>query len=93
MFGYYPEVSKSIAVYPLESEARPKTIFGENSLSVEWWQGRQYLGDHIGLQARETHLVVPKVEQCVHGVEVLLKIARQYPQVAYHVFANLLQAE
>ena len=51
MFGYYSEVSKSIVVCLLESEARPKAIFEENSLPVEWRRGQQYLGGHIGLKA------------------------------------------
>ena len=39
MFGYYLEVSKSIAVCPLESKARLKEIFAENTLPVEWRRG------------------------------------------------------
>ena len=92
-FGYYPEVSKSIAVCPLESEARLKAIFAENNLPVEWRRGHRYLGGHIGSKAMETRFVAPMVEQWVHGVEVLARIAGKYPQAAYHGFATSLQAE
>ena len=62
-FGYYLEVSRSIAVCPLESEARLKEIFAENALPVEWRRGQRYLGGHIVSMATETHFVTPKVEQ------------------------------
>ena len=93
MFGYYSEVSKSIVMGPLESEAQLKAIFTENALPVEWWRGQRYIGGHIGSKATETHFVVPKVKQWVHGVAVLSKITRQYPQAAYHWFTSLLQAK
>jgi hypothetical protein len=93
MFGYYPEVAKSIAVCPLESEARLKAIFDEHNLPVTWRRGQRYLGGHIGSKAMETHLVGPIVEEWVHGVKVLSRIAVQYPQAAYHGFATSLQAE
>ena len=37
--------------------------------------------------------MAPMVEQWVHGVEVLARIAGKYPQAAYHGFATSLQAE
>ena len=50
-------------------------------------------GGHIGSKAIETHFVAPMVDQWVHGVEVLSRIAVKHPQAVYHGFATLLQAE
>jgi hypothetical protein len=53
----------------------------------------RYLGGHISSKAMETHMVGPKVQDWVHRVKGLSRIAVQYPQTAYHGFATLLQAE
>ena len=59
MFGYYPEVKKSII----------------HNLPVTWKHQQRYLDGHIGLKAVETYIVVHKVRDWVHKVNTLLRIA------------------
>ena len=48
MFGYYPEVEKSIAICPLDDQLRLKAMFLAADLKVKWRRGHHYMGGHVG---------------------------------------------
>ena len=78
MFGYYPEVEKSIAICPLGDQPRLKARFHAAGLKVKWRRGYRYVGGHVGLLAMLKQFVEPKVDDWVHEVEVLARIAVKY---------------
>ena len=55
--------------------------------------GSRYLGACLGPQAELEEWVKPQVEAWAHGVRVLAKIARRYPQSSYAVLGMSLQSE
>jgi hypothetical protein len=61
MFGYYPEIKKSITVCPLESEAWLQAIFSAHDLTVTWKRGQRYLRGHIGSKSMETRMIESRV--------------------------------
>ena len=93
MFGYYPEVEKSIAIYPLGNQPCLKAMFLAADLKVKWRRGHRYVGGHVGLMAMLSRYAEPKVANWVHTVEVLARIEVKYPQSAYAGLTMSLQAE
>ena len=51
MFGYYPEVDKSIAICLLGNQPCLKAMFLEADLKVKWRRGHRYMGDRVRLMA------------------------------------------
>ena len=92
-FGYFPKPQKSFAVYPLATEAEVKTVFTAEGLTMKTCRGHRYVGGHVGSLAMRNRWIEPMVEEWVAGIEVLARIARKYPQSAYHGFATSVHAE
>ena len=92
-FGYFPEPEKSFAICPLATEVEVKAAFEAEGMTVKTCRGHRYVGGYVGSLAMRNRWIEPMVEEWVAGIEVLSKIARKFPQSAYHGFATLLQAE
>jgi hypothetical protein len=93
MFGYYPEVEKSIVICPLGDQPCLKVRFHAAGMKVKWRRGHRYVGGHVSSMAMLTRFVEPKVADWVHAVEVLARIAVKYPQSVYAGLTMSLQAE
>ena len=93
MFGYYPEVEKLIAIYPLDDQPRLKAMLLAADLKVNWRQDNHYVGGHVGSTAMLLRYVDPKVANWVRMVEVLARITVKYPQSAHAGLTMSLQAE
>ena len=90
--GYFPETAKSIfiAENPEEKEAE-KREFERAGLNINYVDGGHYLGEYLGLREELEEWVRPKVEAWAHGVRILAKIAKWYPQSAYASLGVSLQ--
>ena len=82
MFGYYPEVEKSIAICPLGNQPRLKAMFLAADLKVKWRRGHRYVDGHVSSRAMLPRFVEPEVDNWVHAVEALAReqAALRWPQ-------------
>ena len=93
MFRYLPKPEKSFAIYPIASEERVLTAFGSEGLDVKACRGHWYVGGYMGSLKMRNRWVGPKVDSWVAAVKTISMIASKYPQLAYHGFTLLIQAE
>ena len=89
-FGYFPEPEKSFVTFPLATEGEVKAAFEAEGMTVKTCRVQRYVGSHVGSLAMCNRWIEPMVEEWVAGIEVLSKIARKFPQSAYHGFATSL---
>ena len=90
--GYYPEPSKSVLICdPGEDRERAKALFAD--FDFQYSDGDRYLGGFIGTMESRREWLKPKIEQWVHSVEKLAKVAKRHPQAAYAAFTKSLQSQ
>jgi hypothetical protein len=89
--GYFPEPSKSILISkPAEQAPARRHMAG---FAFKYVDGHRYMGGFIGTTEAREEWLQPQLENWVHGVEQLAKVARRYPQTAYAGLAKSLQME
>ena len=89
--GYYPEPSKSIVVCRAADEDTFRHDLDEFSFS--FCRGSRYVGGFVGDDNTLQEWLTPKLENWRHGVRVLARIARRYPQSAFAGLRLSLQNE
>ena len=77
----------------LAIEETERVAFTAESLEVRFFRGHRSVGGFVGSHAMRDRWVEPMVADWVKGVEALARVARKYPQSAYVVFTQSLQAE
>ena len=88
--GYFPEPAKSIIICrPDVTEALAEL----QEFNFQRRDGSRYVGGFIGSPEAQQEWLDPKIQQWVHGVETLAKVARRFPQTAYAGLAKSLQQE
>jgi hypothetical protein len=93
-FGYHPEPEKLHYICPLADEAAARAAFeAEGYTKVSFCRGHRYVGGFVGSKAMRDRWIEPKIEEWVHGVKELSKVAQRYPQTAYAGFTQSLQSE
>ena len=90
--GYFPDTAKYLFIEdnPEDKEAA-KREFEQAELNINYVYGGCYLGAYLGTREELEEWVWTKVEVCAHGVRILAKIAKRYPQSAYAGLGMLLQ--
>ena len=83
MFGYHPEVTRSIDIYALTNQLRLKAIFLAMDLPFPWKRGSWYVGGQVGLIVMCLGFIEPKVTNWMHFMEALVHITVKYPQSVY----------
>ena len=92
--GYFPERAKSIFIAdnPEEKEAA-KREFEREGLNLKNIDGSCYLEEYLSPREELEEWVRTKVEAWYHGICILAKIAKWYPQSVYDSLGMLLQIE
>ncbi|KAG1654810.1 Down syndrome cell adhesion molecule-like protein Dscam2 [Nymphon striatum] len=83
--GYYPKPSKSWLIVKPEKYELAKMIFKNTNINITS-QGQRHLGAAIGSVEFRKSFVQDKVNDWMHQLRILSKIACYYPQAAYCAF-------
>jgi hypothetical protein len=62
-------------------------------LNFRYKAGTRYVGGFLGSDEARGEWLDPQIEQWVHGIKQLAKVARKYPQTAYAGLASSLHGE
>ena len=92
--GYFPNPAKSLFILdtPGQEEVAREKFLAEGMV-LNFVSMSRYLGAYLGPQEELAAWVKPQVGVWVHGVRVIVKIARQHPQLACASLGILLQLE
>ena len=93
-WGYFPKPAKSLFIADnLEEKEAEKREFEQAGHNINHVDGSLYLGAYWGPREELEKWVRPEVEAWAHGVRILAKIAKRYPQSAYADLGMLLQVK
>jgi hypothetical protein len=89
--GYYPEPAKNILICECVPKDARLSVLEEFDFQRQ--DGCRYVGGFIGTAAAQQAWLTPQIQQWVHGVEMLAKVAQRFPQTAYAGLSKSLQME
>lgn len=87
--GYYPEPDKCVLVSTNEAQARVVLA----RFPFQYRSGHRYVGSFVGPDEDRREWLRPQIQQWLHGVRCLAKVARRFPQTAYAGLVKSLQCE
>ena len=90
-YGYFPKPTKTWLIVKEDKLQEAKLIFKDTGVKITS-DGMRHLGAAIGSKVFKDSYVLQKIEEWIHSVERLAKIAVTEPQAAFSAFIERLQS-